>query len=630
MRLGWRSFLPGIACLSLLAGCDFSSPFGASSTGSTEGIAVPASSSSSGGGGSSTDPTLLGSSPTPGSHDTVVATSSVGRLTLLAGTSQTISITFNSSDGLPVKGLAVSGTNLPGDWSGPTDFVCAVVASGSGCVLNLTYSPTAVETGSLTVTYLYVDDAGRATAPGSSITVEYSATDANHVLATATPTGEITAIPGTGSETLGVNFTTDDGKAATDLRVTTDLGALPAGWSSATPSFTCPIVSTGSGCELTLHYAPAAAGSGTLELNYSYTDGSGAPQTGAVVIPYGTTGGHNNVLATVAPAGQINAIESGPGRSIAVTFNSDDGAPASNLTLRGDTTTLPAGWSGSLAGFACGNVSKGDGCQLLLSYAPKSMTRGTLTLGYGYTDSSGAPETGTLDITYAATTDDNVVGTAAPSGEIEAIVGMSNPSMTVSFATDDGQAATALLATAQALPAGWSLDDPAFACAGVGADQPCQLGLRYTPAAAASGSLSLGYTYRNDAGIQKNGTVLIPYRATTNDTVRAAATPSVLNVATGTSTAVGIVFTTGDGNPASELAVTGDLGALPAGWSSAAPSFSCATISAGTTCALALTYAPGAADSGVLSLEFSYTNDAGIANTGTVAVTYAATIPPQP
>ncbi len=638
MRLGSRSrhlglLCASLLCASLLGGCDFGSPVGSDSTASTYGLATPTQSGSTDAARSSSgDPTVLGGTTSTGSHDTVIATASVGSaLAEVTGASRTISITFSSSDGLPVTGFAVSGTSLPADWSAPAQFVCASVSSGSGCVLDLTYTPTAVESGAITVNFIYVDDAQRGTAPGGSITIQYAATSTNHVLATATPTGQITAVPGTGSESVGVNFTTDDGKAATDLEVTTDLESLPPGWSSTTQDFGCAIVSTGSGCELMLHYAPASSGSGALTLGYAYTDGAGGAQTGTVVIPYGTTSGHDSVVATVAPAGEITAVPAGGGQAVIVTFDTDDGGTASNLFLTGDTTTLASGWSGPLDSFGCAHVSTGNACQLRLTYAPTSLATGTVTLGYGYTDSSGAAQRGTLDIAYAATTDDAVIGTAAPSGEIEAIVGMTNPTVTVSFDTNDARAATALtLNLAQPLPAGWSLDDSELPCAGVGAGQPCALGLTYTPTAAATGSLTLGYTYRNNAGTPLNGTLVIPYRATTNDTVLATPTPAALTVDVGSSTPVSIAFATNDGNPASSLALTSALSALPPGWTSAQSSFACTTVSAGTACVLTLDYAPTAPAAGELNLSFNYTNDAGIPKSVPVSVAYSASTPPPP
>jgi len=45
-------------------------------------------------------------------------------------------------------------------------------------------------------------------------------------------------------------------------------------------------VGTGSGCQLSLTYAPVAPGSGTLSLPYAYNDNSGTAKTGSVSIVY--------------------------------------------------------------------------------------------------------------------------------------------------------------------------------------------------------------------------------------------------------------------------------------------------------------------------------------------------------
>ncbi|HEY4443889.1 MAG TPA: hypothetical protein VGN30_06350, partial [Steroidobacteraceae bacterium] len=83
-----------------------------------------------------------------------------------------------------------------------------------------------------------------------------------------------------------VVFTTDDGNLASNLAVTSGLGTLPSGWTSTSSTFTCSAVSTGTGCQLSLTYAPTAVGSGTVSLNYSYNDDSGTAKTGSVSIPY--------------------------------------------------------------------------------------------------------------------------------------------------------------------------------------------------------------------------------------------------------------------------------------------------------------------------------------------------------
>jgi hypothetical protein len=615
----------------LLAACN-----GGNESGSSSGPAnVPATDPSGTGGGNTRPGGLGGVAGGPsGTKNTVVSTISVpGMVSVTAGASQTVSVTFTSSDGRPIRGLSITSTTLPADWSGTENYGCTLVGAGSSCVLNLTYSPTAAESGSLTVTYVYINNANQPITPGGTVTIPYVATRApnNNVVAASAPTGQIISSPGSSAQPVTVNFTTDDGNAGTNLAVTTDLGSLPAGWSSKTTGFSCAIVSSGNGCQLVLSYLPKSAASGTFALDYTYSDSSGMARTGTLNIPYSTTT-NGTVVTTAAPLGQVNAVAKTGNQAVNVTFTTDDGKAAHNLLVLSDLTALPAGWTSSSNKFTCGSVSSGNGCQLTLNYAPADIASGTLSLNYSYLDAGGTYNVGSFNIPYAATTNDNVVGTADPSGQINAIVGSTSPTVAVTFATDDERPATALEVTTSltSLPGGWGSTATTFGCSGINGGATCQLPLTYTPTGADSGTLALAYNYINDAGQAKAGTVNIPYRATTNNNVAATSSPTTLAVFTGTTTPVSVTFVTDDGNPASNLTVTSGLTPMPAGWSSSASSFSCPSISTGTGCQLALGYAPAAADSGTLTLGYSYTNNSGMTKTGTLAIGYTATVPPAP
>jgi hypothetical protein len=410
------------------------------------------------------------------------------------------------------------------------------------------------------------------------------------------------------------------------LSVSTDLASLPAGWSSAASSFSCALVTSGNGCQLMLQYAPTASGGGTLTLNYGYTDDTGASRTGVIQIPYSTTGA-DTVTGTASPAGQITAAIKGGSQSVAVTFDTDDGKTASKLLVTTALGALPAGWHSAAGSFQCATVSTGNGCQLMLTYAPTVLGNGTLTLNYAYDDDTGVAQTGTLNLPYEAATNDNVTATPSPTGQINAVVGSGTQSVTVVFTTDDGRLATDLQVTSglATLPAGWTSSANPFACTTLSSGNGCQLTLNFSPLAAAAGTVTLNYSYKNNANQTKTGSLAIPYRATTDDTIAGTPSPSSsLAVITGTSTPVTVSFATDDGNPASELTITSGLSALPAGWTSSATTFSCATVSDGTVCQLPLNFAPTAVGSGTLALGFSYTNDAGYAKTGTVSIMYRA------
>lgn len=558
-----------------------------------------------------------------GTDNTVSATASVGSLSVAVGASQTISITFTSADALSLTGFSVYGSlgTLPADWSAPSSLTCATVGPGSGCVLTLTFAPTSIETGTLTLDCVYVDNAGLPRTPGPCLTLSYASTATNNVVASLSPSGEIDAAIGGSKQSVNVTFTTDDGNAATALSVA--LGSLPAGWSSTAAGLSCAVVSTGSGCQLPLTFAPTAASNGTLALNYTYVDGSGAARSGAVNIPYATTR-NGTVTASVSPTGQVNAANMGGTQSVAVTFTTEDGSTAAGLNVLTDLTKLPPGWSSSATPFSCAGVSTGNGCQLQLKYAPTALTAGNLTLRYGYNDAGGMPNFGVLNIPYAATTNDNVVGTAAPSGQVTAMLGSPGQPISVTFTTDDGRLATALQLTSNltALPAGWSTGTGAFSCSIVTSGATCQLMLTYAPTGVDNGTLNLNYTYVNNAGESKSASVAIPYQTTTNDNVVGTANPTTEAAVTGSSNVVTVTFTTDDGNVASGLSA--DLSALPLGWTAPASSFACAAVSVGATCQVSLTYAPTAAASGTLAFGFSYVNSAGTSKTGTVSIPYTA------
>ena len=618
MLLGHRLLLLGALSLPILSAC------GSTSLGSESGTISP----SGTGGATPTAPVTPpkagpGGGGVAGTDNRVSATASVGAVSVAVGASETISVVFTSADGLPISGFSVYGSlgTLPAGWSAPSSLTCANVGPGTGCVLTLTYAPAVIETGTLTLDCVYVDNAGLPRTPGPCLTLSYAATAANNILASVSPTGEVDAAIGGGKQSLQVTFTTDDGNAATGFSVT-NAGALPAGWSSAAVGLSCAVVSTGSGCQMPLTFSPTAAMNGTLTLNYGYMDGSGASRSGAVNIPYATTS-NGTVIANVSPTGQVNAVRMGGQQSVAVTFTSNDGKSAAALSVLTDLTKLPPGWSAANT-FTCSSVGTGNGCQLQLKFAPTVLTAGTVSLRYEYNDAGGMPNFGVLSIPYAATTNDTVIGTAAPSGQVTAMLGSPGQPVTVTFATDDSRLATALQLTSSltSLPAGWSSAADAFTCAVVSTGSRCQLVLSYAPTGVDNGTLNLGYAYSNNAGESKTGSVGIPYQTTTNDNVVGTANPATLAAVTGGTNVATVTFDTDDGNFATALSA--DLSALPLGWTAPMSSFTCASVSVGTTCQVSLSYAPTAAAAGTLAFGFNYVNSAGISKTGTVSIPYTA------
>jgi hypothetical protein len=449
-----------------------------------------------------------------------------------------------------------------------------------------------------------------------------TSTGATDTLAVS-PTVSVDAVVNGGRQTVSLSFNATDSSTLTDLTVTAGLSSLPPGWSGPS-SFTCATVSTGSGCLLNLAYAPTVVGAGVLQIHYSYTDSAGAPQTGMLTVNYaGTT--KNNIVATVSPAGQIVATVAQGSQKATVTFTTDDGNSASAFTLTTDLGTLPAGWKTSASSLTCGSVSTGNGCQLPLTYTPTAPASGTLSLNYSYKDNSAEAKTGTVVIRYSATTNDNIVGTVAPTGQIGGPIGNAAQAVAVTFTTDDGFPATDLSVTSglSSLPVGWSSSVNTLTCAHISTGAGCRVNLSFIPTATATGTLSLGYAYTNNAGTAKTGTVNIAYLSTSHNTVLGTPIPAgTVRVKVGANKQIQLVFTTNDGNTATHFKVTSDLTALPAGWSGT-NGFACAAVNSGTGCSLPLRYAPVTNATGTLTLNVSYTDSAFTAQTGSVSVQYS-------
>ena len=438
----------------------------------------------------------------------------VGQVTTKVGASQTVTVLFTTDDGSAATHLQVTSglTSLPAGWTtSASTFGCNSISSGNGCRLVLLFAPTVAGSGTVSLGFSYADNA--AVQQSGSITLQYASSNDNNVVASVAPQGQVTALINTPSTTVGVTFTTDDGQSATNLQISSGLGAaLPAGWTGPA-TYSCSAVSTGSGCHFNLNFAPTSVGSGTVPLSYSYVSAGGANKSGTIVIPYAATS-DNNVKATVDPTGQINALAGSGGLDVRVTFTTDDQNQASNLSIASGLTVLPTGWTGPST-FACAGFATGNGCQLTLHFAPPAVESGSVNLDYTYTSNSGAAKNGSVSLPYQSTTHNNLVATKTPSGQVTAVLSQGTQVVNIHFTTDDGIPVTAVSITSglTSLPTDWTVLGPATTvpCASASTGSGCVLSLQFMPTVRSSGTISLGYAYTDNAGAAQTGTVEVPY-----------------------------------------------------------------------------------------------------------------------
>ena len=226
-----------------------------------------------------------------------------------------------------------------------------------------------------------------------------------------------------------------------------------------------------------------------------------------------------------------------------------------------------------------------------------------------------------------AATPNTVVASSSEAAELQVYAGQSR-NVTLVFRTSDGATATdlALAAPVAGFPAGWSISGSAL-CARVEASGQCQVALTYSPAAAApSSSITLTYSYRNNKGDAATGGIAVPFRALAVNAAVATFDPAgALRGTVGRASAVTLSFTTNDGSAATGLHLEDNLSTLPAGWTSAAPGLDCASFGAGSSCQLALSYAPAApTPASALAINYRYRDSSGKQQTGTTSIAYSA------
>jgi hypothetical protein len=339
------------------------------------------------------------------------------------------------------------------------------------------------------------------------------------------------------------------------------------------------------------------------------------------------SGGTAPTASTVSTAVTANTLSNVPLNSstpVTVAFGVPNGGSATELTVTTGLASLPSGWSVASPSFSCASVNAQNPCDLTLTYDPSTAgASGTLTLGFTYLDRQGKQQQGSVGIAYSSAAANSVTTSVAPTGPVQGVAGLTN-TVTVTFESGDGTAASnlALVTDLGSLPSGWSLQSSALPCAMVTGAGGCQLQLAYAPtAAAASGTLTLEFSYTDDAGAARTGSVAIAYSAVVPAAVTAAATPvSASATYIGSTAAVGVAFSA-TGGAATNLQITSTL---PAGWTFAGGTLPCAQVGGGT-CQVTLNYAPVAATSAsTFVLQYAYTDNFGESRTGQLSIPYSA------
>lgn len=344
-------------------------------------------------------------------------------------------------------------------------------------------------------------------APVVPVSPAVPAAAANSVFVATPAEGEILAYVGQ-PRVITLEFRASEDSAS---GLTLSLPSLP-GWRAANEALHCAAVTTAGACRLQIIYTPTApVASSSLRFFYAYTDSTGASREGAYTLAYRVLPA-NTVVISQRPAGVLRGI-AGRSSPLTLEFETSDGEPAASLEVSTHLASLPAGWKSDKDEFTCAGLGRGQLCRLTLVYSPiAAQGESSFDLAYSYVDSSGALRSGTANLAYSAIRPGSVIATLDASGPLLVRPG-ERKEITVRFEAGDGARASALrLGADPANTPGWSIRPGWQGCATVEGSDSCSLTLVFAPSLVLGpGTLSLPYTYVDNIGEARSGSVDIDY-----------------------------------------------------------------------------------------------------------------------
>lgn len=513
--------------------------------------------------------------------------------------------------------------SLPAGWSwtGSTSSnvdpsVFTGVSTGSGSQIFLTFSPTSTSnSGTLSLDLLSnTGDVIR------TITFPYQATTDNNVVPVTSVPVQVVSTSSSGIQPVIVSFLSDSTTPITNFSVPSL--SLPAGWTSTASSLSCPVVNNS--CFLTLNYNPAlAASSGVVTITGTGTSSSSATKQVTVSIPYsnnGTASGSN--LVPIVNSGQpVVAGALGSSQVVPITFKASGSTPVTGVTLSG---TLPAGWttlsgSSTVSSSTASVLSAGaNNFVVNLVYSPTgSASSGVQSFALTATGTSGSNTITTgVNVNYQSTpaSSNNLIASTTSLGNVGSTTS-GQQQIGVSFFTDNGTLATGVVLNATDVATlsslGIAVSPSLNVCDGTTTSSACNVTLTYNSSLNPSltGANTLRYTYYDQSGTSKDGTLVFNFAPATQTQMMATLSTGLPVVGTYDSLAPGanatpvtVSFTTNQGTGILEnIAAT-----LPGGWVlSSGPTLPC-SVTTTPSCSATYTYQPTALTSST-SFDFNYT-----------------------
>src|SRR2546425_749650 len=527
---------------------------------------------------------------------------------------QTVTLTNSGTATLSITSIALAGSN-PGDFAvagsgvAPCPLAGGPVAASASCAFTVTFTPAA--TGGRAATVTITDDAA-----GSPQSVSLTGTGVTPPTATLSATSSVFGNQRVGTTSAAQNLTlTNNGGTPLNLTSITITGAQAADFAFAAGN-TCPTgagsVAPGASCTISISNAPAATDARTPTLPIA-VHASGSPQSvslaGMGIAP----------AVTLAPTnlafGDQRLSTTSPARSEALTTDLQALAYITCLLLPGSNPGdfAVAGSGVAPCPLAGGPVAASASCAFTVTFTPAATGARTATVtitddapgspqSVSLTGTGVTPPTATLSATSSAFGNQRV-GTTSAAQNLTLTNNGGTPLNLTSITITGAQAADFAFAAANTCPTG---------AGSVAPGASCTISISFTPAAASARTATV--TITDDApgspqSVSLAGTGIVPavtlaptnlaFDAQRLSTTSPAQTVTLTNSGTATLSITSIALA--GSNP-------GDF-----------------AIAAGTTCTNGATVVAGAS----CLLNLTFTPTAASARTATVTITDDAAGSPQ-
>lgn len=476
-------------------------------------------------------------------------------------------VTITNTGGGGASGLALSNPNaaeflVTGNTCGAT------LAAGASCALNVAYKPASVGSDNNTLAMNYTGGSATVNVTGNGTAPATASLGANPA---SLAFGNVTA--GTSSTPKSLTITNTGGAAAASLSLNNN---NPARF--AVSGNTCgSSLAAGASCALNVTYSPAAAGSDSGQLTFSYTGGN----LTVAMSGTGTAAATANVSVTPTSLSFGNVTVGTTSGAQAVTVNNTGGAAAAGVAVASGSSEFP------VSGNTCGaTLNAGASCTFNVAYAPNGAGADNATVTVSYTGGS-APVAVSGTGTAAATANLSASPPVAAFGNVT--VGQSSSGTTITVNNTGGAAATGVAMS--------NSNASEFAVSGntcgatINAGGSCALTVTYTPSGAGGDTATLTFNYAGGSlVVSLTGTGVATQPPPGQGQLSMPSSVMMPDTTLGTSSASQSVTLSNIGSVAVTVsAITSSSAEFAVG------SINCGTVNAGAFCSFSVTFTPTAA-----------------------------------